>query len=287
MGKIRKRMLQDLTLRGMSAATQESYLTYARLFVAYHKKSPTELGTEDVRAWVLHLLTTLGRKASTVNVAIAALRFLFGTTLGRAEVMQGIRNVTKEHACPEVPSGTEVERLLSCTTDLKHRAMFLLLYGAGLRVSELLKLAPSDIDSARMVIVVRDTKTRHDRLAPLSPRMLQELRAYWRERRPKGPYLFPGSKSEQAPLTRSAVRLGLRKAASRAGLHKLIYPHLLRHAFATHMLELGTDLRSVQILLGHRSIRSTTQYMHLSEARRRSLKNPVEVLGTAEGRALG
>jgi site-specific recombinase XerD len=254
--------------------------------VAHFRRPPQELGAEHVRAWVLHLLTALGRSASTVNVAIAALRFLFGTTLKRPEVMVGIRTVRKDRACPQVPSGSELERLFAATTDLKQRAMFMLLYGAGLRVSELLHLTPSDIDSARMVIVVRDTKTRHDRLVPLSMRMLKELRAYWRARRPAGQCLFPGRKPG-APLTREAVSAALRKAAARAGITKHMHPHLLRHAFATHMLELGADLRTVQILLGHRSIRSTTCYTQLTEARRRTLKNPVEVLGTEEGRLLG
>jgi site-specific recombinase XerD len=159
-------MREDLTTRGMSAATHESYLMYAGAFVAHFMRPASELGAEHVRAWVPHLLTTLDRKAATVNVAIAALRFLFGTTLKRPEVMLSIRNVRGNHVCPELPSGSEVERLFAATTDIRYRAMFMLLYGAGLRVSELVSLVASDIDSARMVIVVKDTKTRHDRLAP-------------------------------------------------------------------------------------------------------------------------
>lgn len=286
MGQLRERMRQDLTIRGMSRSTQESYITYAGAFVAHFKRPASQLGSEHVRAWVLHLLTKLGRKAATVNVAIAALRFLFGTTLKRPDVMSGIRNVRGNHVCPELPSGSEVERLLAATTDIRHRAMFMLLYGAGLRVSELLNLMAGDIDSARMVIVVKDTKNRHDRIAPLTPRMLAELRAYWRARRPKGRYLFAG-RLEQAPLTRAAVALALRNAASHAGLGKRFYPHLLRHAFATHMLELGADLHAVQVLLGHRSVKSTTRYTQLSEARRHTLNNPLEVLGREQGRVLG
>lgn len=286
MGQLRERMREDLTMRGMSAATHASYLMYAGAFVAHFMRPASELGSEHVRAWVLHLLATVGRKAATVNVAIAALRFLFGTTLKRPEVMLGIRNVRRNHVCPELPSGSEVERLFAATTDIRHRAMFMVLYGAGLRVSELVSLVASDIDSEWMVIVVRDTKTRRDRLATLTPRMLAELRAYWRERRPKGRYLFPG-RCEQAPLTRAAVALALRKAAAHAGLGKHVYPHLLRHAFATHMLELGADLRAVQVLLGHRSIHSTTRYTQLSEARRHTLKNPLEALGTEQGKVLG
>ncbi|MEY4509384.1 MAG: hypothetical protein RLZZ450_1506 [Pseudomonadota bacterium] len=286
MGALRERMQQDLTLRGMSQSTHEAYLRQARSFIAHFRRPASELGTEHVRTWVLHLLTVLGRTPATVNLAIAGLRFLFDTTLQRPEVMQGIRNVRSNHRCPAVPSGSELEQLLAATSNLRHRAMFMLLYGAGLRVSELLKLSVSDIDSKRMVIVVRDTKTRHDRLAPLTPRMLEALRAYWRARRPNGPYLFE-SRRGGSPLTRAAVAFALREAASRAGLGKHFYPHLLRHAFATHMLELGADVRSVQVLLGHASMRSTARYLQLTEARRSTLKNPLEALGSEEGRSLG
>jgi len=286
MGTLRERMQQDLTLRGLSPATHEAYLRQARAFVAHFRRDASKLGTEHVRAWVLHLLTDLGRSPASVNLAIAALRFLFGTTLKRPDVMQGIRNVRMNHGCPEVPSGREVELLLAATPGLRHRAMFMLLYSAGLRVSELVKLCPSDVERRRMVIVVRETKTRRDRLVPLAPRMLEVLRAYWRSFRPSGPYLFPGL-CEGKPVTRDAVALALHNAAARAGLGKHFYPHLLRHAFATHMLELGADIRSVQILLGHTSIRSTARYLQLTEARRSTLKNPLEVLGREEGRSLG
>jgi integrase/recombinase XerD len=285
-GQLRERMRQDLTMRGMSRATQNSYIAYASAFVAHFMRPASELGHEHVRAWVLHMLTTLRRNPRTVNVAIASLRFLFCTTLKRPEVMFGIRNVRTNDVCPELPSGSEVARLLAATTDIRYRAMFMLLYGAGLRVTELVSLLARDIDSARMVIVVRDTKTRQDRIAPLTPRMLAELRAYWREHRPKGPYLFPG-RFGQAPLTRAAVALALRKAGAHAGLGKRLYPHLLRHAFATHMLELGADIHAVQVLLGHRSIKSTTRYTQLSEARRHTLNNPLELLGSKQGRVLG
>lgn len=286
MGRVRDRMQQELTLRGLSASTHERYLSFARAFVAHFKRPPKELGAEHARIWILHLLTVLHRSPATVNVAIGALRFLFGATLKRPDVMRDIRMVRKNCPCPEVPSGSEIARLLAATSDVKQRAMFMLMYGAGLRVSELLHLTAGDIDSERMVVVVRDTKTRHDRLVPLSARMLDALRAYWRARRPAGPWLFPG-KTPGAPLTRAAVNMVLRKAAARAGLTKRMHPHILRHAFATHMLELGTDLRTVQLLLGHRSIRSTTRYTHLTEARRRNLNNPLEALGTEEGRVLG
>lgn len=285
MGEIQDRMKQELVLRGMAASTRESYLRFARAFVAYHRRSPRELGTEHVRRWVLALLTDRELDASTVNVAIAALRFLFAT-LGRPEVMVPIEGVRKQHRVPDVLSGSEVQRLLDATTDLRYRAMFTLLYGAGLRVSELLKLDCTDIDSHRMVLHLREPKNRHDRIVPIAPRMLQVLREYWKARRPRGSRLFVGRDGRSA-LTREALNHALKKFALRAGLRKKVYAHLLRHAFATHLLELGTDLRTVQLLLGHRSLHSTARYTHLTPARLATLRSPLEALSTEQGRILG
>jgi site-specific recombinase XerD len=285
MGKHRDRMQQELTLRGLSSNTCESYLRYARGFVAHFGRSADELGTEHVRRWLLWLLKVRKRDAATVNVAIAALRFLFAT-LGRPEVMQSIQGVRKQHRAPDILSGREVERLLAASSNVKHRAIFTLLYGAGLRVSEVVALTVSDIDSGRMVVHVRNSKNRYDRIVPLCPRMLQALREYWKARRPQGALLFPGQGGLR-PLSRAAVAKAIRKTARSAGIAKKVYPHLMRHAFATHMLELGGDLRTVQILLGHSSLSSTTRYTHLTEARRLTLPSPLEALSTEQGHILG
>jgi site-specific recombinase XerD len=285
MGKHRDRMEQDLALRGASERTRVSYLRYARMFVAHFGRSADRLGSEQVRTWILWLLRVKKSDPATVNVAISALRQLFAS-LGRPEVMQSIRGVRKQHRAPDVLSGSEVQKLLSTSTDLKHRAMYALLYGAGLRVGELLALKVKDIDSQRMVIHVRQTKTRRDRIVPLSPRMLQTLREYWKARRPQGELLFPG-RSRSGQMTRVAVHKAIRKTARSAGIVKRVYPHLLRHAFATHLLELGSDLRTVQILLGHASLTSTARYTHLTEARRLLLRSPIEALSTEQGTILG
>jgi integrase/recombinase XerD len=285
MGKHRDKMEQDLALRGLSASTREGYLRYADAFVAHFERSADELGTDQVRSWLLWLLKVRKRDAGTVNVAVASLRFLFAS-LGRPEVMHSIRGVRRQRRAPDILSGGEVERLLAASADIKHRAIFTLLYGAGLRVSEVLALRVGDIDSQRMVVHVRNTKNRHDRIVPLSPRMLHTLRDYWKARRPQGTLLFPGQCGSK-PLSRDAVGLAIRKTARRAGIEKKVYPHLMRHAFATHMLELGTDLRTVQILLGHRSLSSTTRYTHLTEARRLTLSSPLESLRTEQGQILG
>jgi site-specific recombinase XerD len=278
-------MAQDLALRGLAKRTHDSYLHYARMFVAHFGRSADQLGIEDVRVWILWLLKERKLSPATVNVAIAALRQLFAT-LGRPEVMQSVRGVRKRYRAPDVLSGSEMERLLSASGNIKQRAILALLYGAGLRISELLALTAADIDSRRMVIHVRDTKTRYDRIVPLSPRMLKTLRQYWSERRPTGPWLFPG-RTPDSQLTRVAVSEAIRKTARAAGISKRVHPHLLRHAFATHLLELGTDLRTVQILLGHRSLSSTTRYTHLTEARRLVLGSPIEALNTERGSILG
>ena len=285
MGKHKDQMKQDLMLRGVATTTTEVYLKHARQFVAYFGRSADRLGTDHVREWLLWMLQEKKLDPATVNAAIAALRQLF-TTLGRPRVMQSIRGVRKRHRAPDVLSGTEVERLLSAAINIKHRAIFALLYGAGLRISEVLALTSADIDAQRMVIHVRDTKTRYDRIVPLSPRMLETLREYWRARRPNGPWLFPG-RTPGSQITREALSDAMRKCARAAGIRKRVHPHLLRHAFATHLLELGTDLRSVQILLGHRSLASTTRYTHLTEARRLALGSPIEALNTERGHVLG
>jgi len=286
MGAVQVKMVEDMTLRGLAENTQEIYLRAARAFVGFHMKPAAELGTEEVRHFVLFLLNVAGRSPSTVNVVIAALRFLYGTTLGCPEVMQSIRAVRKDHPEPDVLSGSEVVALLAHAPSEMHHAIFMLLYGAGLRISEALKLTVADIDSKRMVLHLRDTKTNFDRIVPLSPTALGALRTYWKSERPTGPYLFPG-RAENALLTRNAVLLAIKKAAQAAGITKNVHPHSLRHAFATHLLELGANLRTVQLLLGHRSIQSTTRYTHLSEVRLQALRSPLEVLGTDEGRTLG
>jgi site-specific recombinase XerD len=279
-------MIEDLTLRGSAPGTTSAYVRYARAFVAFYRRPPTELGEEHVRAWLLHLLREKRRSQRTVNVHIAALRVLFTVTLRRPEVMEHIRSVRTPFPQPDIPSGQQVRALLDAAPSLKHRAMFMLLYGAGLRVSEMLRLTIADVDSARMVLHIRDTKNRHDRIVPLPRPALDALRAYWKEERPSGPMLFEGRCGRET-LTRGAVNQAISRAARKAGILHRVYPHLLRHAFATHMLELGGDLRTVQILLGHRSLQSTARYTHLTEARRASLRSPLEVLDTEEGKRLG
>ena len=284
MGEVRERMEQDLFLRGVAANTRETYLRYAKQFVAFHRRDARQLDTEDVRAWVMHLRRA-GRAPRSINVAMSALRFLFGVTLRRPEVMYPIRRVVEHDVQPAILSGSEVQRLLEAIESARDRAIVMLLYGSGLRISEALSLTTADVDAGRGVLTIRHTKSRRDRIVPLPAITLEALREWMRQRRSRSESLFPG-RAGRASLTREAVHKQLRLAAARAGLSKRVYPHLLRHSFATHLLELGADIRTVQILLGHRSILSTTRYTHLSEARRQSLVIPLTVLGRPEGARL-
>ena len=222
---------------------------------------------------------------STHGVYVAAIHFLYRVTLDRPGEVRRIpfpRRVSER--LPEILSVLEVERLLGAVSRPKHRAMLIVAYGAGLRVSELCALIPTDIDSQRMLIRVRAGKGDKDRYVMLSPRLLATLRAYWRLRPPRGPYLFPSPRPGKA-LSRMAVFHVVRRAARRAGLRKRVNPHMLRHCFATHLLEAGTDIRVIQVLLGHRSLRTTARYVLVSREHVGTVKSPLDALSMAASSA--
>jgi integrase/recombinase XerD len=225
-------------------------------------------------------------KPSTVRVYVAALRFLYTVTLRRPEVVQYLRGPKVPRHVPTVLSGSEVAELLEAVHSVKYRAVLMTTYGAGLRISEVCRLRTEDIDSRRMLIHVREGKGGDSRYALLSPRLLAVLRAYWKETRPAGPYLFPGRRADR-PITRETIRGALTRAATRCGLDKRVTPHLLRHSFATHLLESGTDIRTIQVLLGHRSIVSTQVYTQVSTRHLSQTRSPLDLLGTPAGKVLG
>lgn len=285
MGVLREQMATELRLRGMSPITQRMYLGCVARFAAYHHRSPAQLSETEVRAFLDHLLRDRGMRPATLRVYGAALRFLYDTTLRRPAVMRRIPYPRGgPERLPEVLSPAEVAQLLRAVPSLKHRAMVMAAYGAGLRVSELCALTVADIDSARMLVRVRDGKGAKDRYVMLSPRLLAILRAYWRHRPPRGPYLFPSPRPGQ-PLSRKAVWHMLRRAARRARLRKRVTPHTLRHCFATHLLEAGTDIRVIQVLLGHRSIRTTARYVMVSREHVGSVTSPLDALSLAPSSA--
>jgi site-specific recombinase XerD len=270
MTKLREQMIHEMVLRGLAPNTQRAYLQAVTQLARHYGRSPDRISKREIKAYLLYLHQDAHRSTSTCNVAAAAMRFLYHRTLGRSHTGFEIPFARRPKKLPQVLSREEVARLLSRTRFRKHRVLFLVAYSAGLRVSEIVKLHPSDIDSERMVIRVEQGKGSKDRLAALSPRLLQELRAYWRREQP-GEYLFP-SPSRPGPLCAAALKHAFGRAKQRAKIDKPGGIHLLRHAFATHMLEAGVDLHTLQRLLGHGSIRATARYLHLMEPARHAAR---------------
>jgi integrase/recombinase XerD len=284
-----ERMKVYMELRGLRPNTVSTFTYAARRFLVHVDKSTTGVTTQDVEGFLLDLARK-GRAPRTRNVNLSAVRCLLAATIGDKGriITASIPNAKRPRLCPEILSGSEIARLLAATDSPKYRAIFMLAYGAGLRVGEITALQVTDIDSKRMLLHVREGKTgpRHVMLSPL---VLEALRAHWKAARPVGPELFPGGRSQRpgTQLTRESIHRVLIKVARTAGIHKRVHPHLLRHCFATHMLEAGADVRSVQVLLGHACLQSTTTYLHLSNAHLRATPSPIDLLGKPEGDVLG
>ena len=287
MGSTSDRMRAELELRRYSPSTQKEYLRCARHFVAHYMRPAEELGEAEVRGFLLHLVRVRKAGEATHKMFVAALRFLYTHVLGRPEVLPAAPWPRMKRPLPVVLAGSEVESLLAAVESVKYRAILMAAYGGGLRVAEACALRPRDVDSTRMLIHVRDGKRGRDRYVMLSTRLLAALRAYWREARPpRDGSLFPGAKPG-SHLSPSTVRAVLKKAARAAGVEKRTTPHVLRHSFATHLLESGTDLRVIQVLLGHGSIRTTARYTHVSAEHVGRTKSPLDLLGTEDGKPLG
>jgi site-specific recombinase XerD len=286
MGKLRDQMIEDLQLRDYARKTCKEYVRCARAFVAYHRRPPQQMGELEIRQFLMHLVETKKAGAATRKMFVAAIKFLYEVTLRRPEVVAAIPWPKVAHGVPEILSGTEVTKLLDAVDSVKHRAIIMIAYGAGLRVSEVCSLQVDDIDSQRMTIRVRHGKGNQARYVPLPERVLFLLRRYWVIERPKKPWLFAG-KQPGCPISASSVRYQLAAAAKTTGLVKRVTPHCLRHSFATHLLELGTDLRVIQMLLGHRSIRTTVRYTRVTSRALAKTKSPVDVLGTAKQKMIG
>ena len=278
MGQLREKMKADLLLRRYRPGTVSEYVRCAAKFVAYHRRAPAEMGEAEVRQFLLHLAQE--RRVSPANhkMHVAAIRFLYGVTLGRPELAVRIPWPRVPVKLPDILDGGEVERLLECVESIKCRAILMTAYGAGLRIGEACSLCTTDIDAARGLIHVRDGKRGRDRFVMLSARLLAFLRAYWKTARPTGPTLFPGQ-AQGTSITPDAVRDALRKAVAQAKITKHVTPHVLRHTFATHLLESGTDIRIIQLLLGHSSIRTTAHYTQMSARHIGRTQSPLDRLG--------
>jgi integrase/recombinase XerD len=276
MSALRKRMLEDMRVRNYSPRTQEMYVHRVARFAAHFGRSPDLLTPEDIRTYLVHLRDVEQVSWSAFNQAVSALRFFYKVTLGRADVVAEIPYPRTSKKLPTVLSREEVIRLLSAVRHPKHRAVVATLYATGLRLSEALSLKVSDIDAERMVITVRQGKGRKDRTVMLSPRLLKLIRRYARREQP-GEWLFPGRQREQR-LHETAIQRALAVARREAGISKRATAHTLRHSFATHLLEAGTDLRLIQTLLGHRSVKTTSIYTHVSAQRLHSTPSPFDRL---------
>jgi integrase/recombinase XerD len=275
MTPLRRRMIEDMTLRNYSPDTIRTYVGSVVRFARHFDRSPANLGPEQVRAYLLHLIQKRRRSMSYYNQVRCALRFLYRETLRRHDVLQSIVPAKQPHTLPVVLSVEEVSRLFDAITDLKHRAILMTAYAAGLRISEVTRLRVQDIDSQRMILRIlgKGDKERH---VMLSPRLLKILRAYWKALRPRD-YLFPGA-DLGTPICSKTVCTACSRAANKAGLNKHVTVHTLRHSFATHLLEAGTDLRTIQVLMGHSSIRTTAQYIHVATASLAKTQSPFDHL---------
>jgi integrase/recombinase XerD len=276
MTRLRQRMLEDLRVRNYSPRTESIYIQHVARFAAHFGRSPDQLTPEDIRSYLVHLVETRRVSWTWFNQAVCALRFFYRVTLDRGDIVPDIPYPRTSKKLPAVLSADEVARLLSAVRNPKHRAVLSTIYATGLRLSEALALKVSDIDSERMVITVRQGKGRKDRTVMLSPQLLEVLRSYARQVQPRH-WLFPGKRSGQ-PLHATAVQRGCVKARAAAGLAKPASAHTLRHSFATHLLEAGTDLRLIQTLLGHNSIKTTAIYTHVSTQRLHNTPSPFDRL---------
>jgi site-specific recombinase XerD len=269
-------MREDLQLRNYSPHTIATYLRCVADFARFFNQSPDQLGPAQIRTYQLHLIHQRQVSYSLFNQTVSALKFFYHTTLGRQDLIEHLPYHRQATRIPKVLSPTEMSAVLHAKTNLKHRAILFTLYGAGLRVSEVANLRPLDIDSPRQVIHVQQGKGRKDRLVMLSPHLLDLLRDYWKAYRPTV-WLFPGEDAQQ-PISRVTIYKICQQAGTAAGLSKSVTPHVLRHSFATHLLEAGTDLRTIQILLGHGSLKTTSRYLHVSTQTLRATRSPLDLL---------
>jgi integrase/recombinase XerD len=273
---LRQRMLEDLQVRHYSPTTIRLYLYAIREFAKHFGKPPDQLGAEHIRRYQLFLTKEKKVSTSTYVLMVCALRFFYTHTLHRKVAIERMPFPRREQKLPLILSREEVKALLEAPVDLRPRAMLAILYGAGLRVSEVARLKVADIDSARNVLWVRFGKGRKDRQALLPPKLRELLRCYWRSRRPSE-WLFPGADHTQ-PVSVKTIFRACRQAASSAGITKSVHPHLLRHAFATHLLEAGVNLCTIQALLGHANLATTARYLQVADVNVRATTSPLESL---------
>ena len=276
MTELRRRMDNDMVVRGMALKTREAYLAAVTGLARHYRRSPDQISEAEVEAYLLHLIQDRRWAWSTVNIAVHGLRFFYHVTLKRDAVTFSIPSGHAPAKLPHILSTDDVRRILAATTNVRHHAMLATTYAAGLRVNELEHLRVTNIDSARMTIRVEQGKGAKDRYTLLSARLLEELRTYWRLERPR-PWLFAAPGTDQPPDP-SGIQRAYRAAKHRAGVTKRGGIHGLRHAFATHLLEAGVDVPTIQRLLGHRALSTTSRYFHLAHPTVLAHRSPLDLL---------
>jgi len=276
---LRKTMLEELQRRNYAHRTTRSYIRTVEDFSRRFHCSPDRLGPRQIREYQAELFQKRKLSPATVAVRLAALRFFYIQTLKKAWSITETPYPKKRRRLPTVLSPQEVARLIDAANTAFRRTLLMTLYATGLRCAELTRLKVSDIDSQRMVVHVHGGKGRQDRDVMLSPKLLDELRQHWNRWRPRV-WLFPGNRNHggDQPIDPKTVWYACWEASQRAGLHKVVHPHTLRHCFATHLLEAGADLRTIQILLGHHDLKETTLYLHLSERHLKATASPLDSL---------
>lgn len=273
---LRQRMVEDMTIRRLKDRTQDFYQRAVAKYAQHFRRSPAELDYEHVRQYQLHLVQS-GYQAGYVNRTMTALRFFYKVTMGRRDALEMIPLAREPKKLRQVLTPEEVARLIEAAPSPKYRCAFSVAYGAGLRSSELVSLKVSDIDTARMVLRIEDGKGSKDRLAKLSPLMLKELRAWWKIAKPKV-FLFPSRFKACDHITTRQYHRACRDAAIRARIDRSVHPHMLRHSFATHLLDQGIDIRVIQAMLGHKKLETTAIYAAVSPRLIQNVEGPLDKL---------
>ena len=276
MGKFHDRMKADMEIRGFSPNTQKAYLRCMRSFVGHFMRPPDELNQEHIRQYQIHLTRERTVAGGTFGQIVAALRFFYGVTLKKEWAIRDIPYRKRQRQLPQIPSAEKLTALFSAAKNLKHRAILMTLYGGGLRSTEVTRLKVTDIDSQRMLIRIEQGKGRKDRYVMLSPRLWKTLQEYMAAFDPRD-WLFPG-KPRTKPIDRATVSRILKKIQKAAGIEGRLYPHLLRHTFATHLMEQGASLPVIQRLLGHSSLRSTAIYTQVAKNYLQETASPLDRL---------
>ncbi len=283
MSELRKRMIRDMELRNFSPTTQRGYLRAVTGLAEYYHRSPDRISTEEIQDYVVYLLSERKVAVGTCHAIITALRFFYIVTLEQNGASVTIPQIKRETRLLEILGPEQLERVFAAPRNLKHRVLLMTAYGGGLRVSELVHLKVTDIHSDRMMIRVKQGKGKKDRYTLLSKRLLGELRSYWEIKRPPV-WLFPGIHLHKPGCARIAQK-AYAKAVAKAGITRKGGIHTLRHCFATHLLEAGEDIRTIQLLMGHSSILTTVRYLQVTSKTLQGTQSPLDLLAVPSGRS--